>query len=92
MNYCAVLTTPNLSLKSCFFFKTILARNEGYLGEKRLLFSDSPLNSVRQYDAHLFFWISFRPLKVVSKLIVDDLADFTKTDLESLLLRVVHRE
>jgi len=29
---------------------------------------------------------------VRSKLIFDDLADFTKTDLESLLLRVVHRE
>ena len=31
-----------LSFKSRFFLKTVLARNEGSLGEKRLFFSDSP--------------------------------------------------
>ncbi len=76
---------------SSLFLKTVLAQNESPLGEKRLLFSDSSQNFVRQYDTHLFFWISYRPLKVVSKLIVDDLADFTKTNLETLLLRIIHR-
>ena len=31
-----------IKLKSRFFLKTILGRNEGSLGEKRLLFSDTP--------------------------------------------------
>jgi len=53
-------------------------------------------------DNTVFFWNLFRPLEMErplelifdlwSKLIVDDLADFTKTGLETLLLRVIHRE
>jgi hypothetical protein len=43
------------------FLKTVLDQNESPLGDKRLLFSDSPLNFVRQYGVHLFVWTSFRP-------------------------------
>jgi len=74
-----------------FFLKTVLAQNESPLGEKRLLFSDSQSNSVRQYGVGMvFFWTSIRTLKVGSKLMVEHLADFTKIDLETLLLRAIH--
>ena len=39
-----------------------------------------------------FFGPHFDPIGVGSKLIVDDLDDFSKTDLKTLFLRVIHRK
>ena len=44
-----------------------MVQNKSRLGTKRLFFSDFPSNSVWQCGVHLFFWTSFRPLKVGSK-------------------------
>jgi hypothetical protein len=68
------------------FLKTILAQNESSLGEIRLIFlilyeilSDN-LVSVNFFGPH------FDPLGMGSKLMDDDLADFTKTDLKTFFL------
>jgi hypothetical protein len=65
-------------LLRAIFFKTILAKNESSLGEKRFFFSDSLYYSVKHYGVGLLFWTSFQPLGVGSKLIIEDLADCLK--------------
>ena len=70
--------------------ETYLAHNESSLGENGYFFRILHEILSDKMVSDYFLGRLFDPIGVGSKLIVDDLADLTKTDLKTLFLRVIH--